>query len=498
MTDVRNALLASAVAVSLAACAVGPDFQRPAPPDADRYTANALPATTVAADAAHGGAQQFEPGQDVPAAWWRAFGSPQLNAVVERALRANPDLQAADAALRQAQQTLAAQRGAWLPQADLHVDASRQRDSVVPAPDAGIDTPYALRTAQLSVSYTLDVFGGTRRQVEAAGAQAQAQRDQRDAAYLSLTANVVNAAIGEAAVRAQLEAARAQVAIAEQLCTLTERQQALGALGAAQVLAQRTALAQAQAAVPGLEKQLEQQRTLLAILGGQLPGDAAGAGAGAAFTLDTLQLPAQLPLSLPSRLVDRRPDIRAAEAQAQAASALIGVAAAARLPSITLSAAGGGSASSVGRMFAAGNTQWSVAGSLLQPLFHGGALAHQQRAAEAGYAQAMAQYRSVVLNAFGEVSNALTALQSDAQNLRACADAQALAERTLALVQRQQAVGAVGMADLLQAQQAYQSTQAATVQAQAARYTDTVALYQALGGGPWWSPAARTPKPAAP
>ncbi|MDO7938592.1 efflux transporter outer membrane subunit, partial [Xanthomonas euvesicatoria] len=288
----------------------------------------------------------------------------------------------------------------------------------------------------------------------------------------------------------------AQVAIAEQLCTLTERQQALGALGAAQVLAQRTALAQAQAAVPGLEKQLEQQRTLLAILGGQLPGDAAGAGA--AFTLDTLQLPAQLPLSLPSRLVDRRPDIRAAEAQAQAASALIGVAAAARLPSITLSAAGGGSASSVGRMFAAGNTQWSVAGSLLQPLFHGGALAHQQRAAEAGYAQAMAQYRSVVLNAFGEVSNALTALQSDAQNLRACADAQALAERTLALVQRQQTVGAVGMADLLQAQQAYQSTQAATVQAQAARYTDTVALYQALGGGPWWSPAARTPKPAAP
>ncbi|WP_127171025.1 efflux transporter outer membrane subunit [Xanthomonas euvesicatoria] len=487
MTDVRNALLASAVAVSLAACAVGPDFQRPALPAADRYTANALPATTVDADAAHGGAQQFEPGQDVPAAWWRAFGSLQLNAVVERALRANPDLQAADAALRQAQQTLAAQRGAWLPQADLHVDASRQRDSVVPAPDAGIDTPYALRTAQLSVSYTLDVFGGTRRQVEAAGAQAQAQRDQRDAAYLSLTANVVNAAIGEAAVRAQ-------VAIAEQLCTLTERQQALGALGAAQVLAQRTALAQAQAAVPGLEKQLEQQRTLLAILGGQLPGDAAGAP----FTLDTLKLPAQLPLSLPSRLVDRRPDIRAAEAQAHAASALIGVAAAARLPSITLSVAGGGSASSVGRMFAAGNTQWSVAGSLLQPLFHGGALAHQQRAAEAGYAQAMAQYRSVVLNAFGEVSNALTALQSDAQSLRACADAQALAERTLALAQRQQTVGAVGMADLLQAQQAYQSTQAATVQAQAARYTDTVALYQALGGGPWWSPAARTPKPAAP
>ncbi|OQP85324.1 histidine kinase [Xanthomonas phaseoli pv. syngonii LMG 9055] len=423
MKDVRNALLAIAVAVSLAACAVGPDFHRPAPPAADRYTANALPATTVAADTAHGGAQQFEPGQDVPAAWWRAFGSPQLNALVEQALRANPDLQAADAALRQAQQTLAAQRGAWLPQADLHVDASRQRDSVVPAPDAGIDTPYALRTAQLSVSYTLDVFGGTRRQVEAADAQAQAQ-----------------------------------------------------------------------AAVPGLAKLLEQQRTLLAILGGHLPSDAAGE----ALTLDTLQLPAQLPLSLPSRLVDRRPDIRAAEAQAHAASALIGVAAAARLPSITLSAASGGSASSVGRMFAAGNTQWSVAGSLLQPLFHGGALAHQQRAAEAGYMQAMAHYRSVVLNAFGEVSNALTALQGDAQSLRACADAQALAERTLALVQRQHAVGAVGMADLLQAQQAFQSTQAATVQAQAARYADTVALYQALGGGPWWSPAAQTPKPAVP
>ncbi|MEE5092623.1 TolC family protein, partial [Xanthomonas euvesicatoria] len=163
-----------------------------------------------------------------------------------------------------------------------------------------------------------------------------------------------------------------------------------------------------------------------------------------------------------------------------------------------LHVAGSVAASSVGRMFAAGNPHWTVAGLLLQPRSHGGALAHQQRAAEAGYAQAMAQYRSVVLNAFGEVSNALTALQSDAQNLRACADAQALAERTLALVQRQQAVGAVGMTDLLQAQQAYQGTQAATVQAQAARYTDTVALYQALGGGPWWSPTAQTPKPAVP
>lgn len=484
MTRLGHALLASAVTVSLASCAVGPNFQRPAPPTADRYTADALPTMTVTAAVAHGGAQQFEPGQDVPAAWWQAFGSPQLNAVVERALRANPDLQAADAALRQAQQMLAAQRGAWRPQADIHLDASHQRDSVVPAPDPGIDSSYTLRTAQVSVSYTLDIFGGTRRQVEAARAQAHAQSDQRDAAYLSLTANVVNAVIGEAAVRAQLDAARAQVAIAEQVCTLTERQQTLGAIGAAQVLAQRTALAQAQAALPALEKQLEQQRTLLAILGGQLPSEARGEP----LTLDMLQLPAQLPLSLPSRLVDRRPDIRAAQAQAHAASALIGVAAAARLPSITLSAASGGSAPSFGHMFAAGNTQWSLAGSLLQPLFHGGVLVHQQRAAEAGYAQAMAHYRSVVLNAFGEVSSALTALHSDAQALNAAADAQALAERTLAVVQRQQAVGAAGMADLLQAQQAYHSTQAATVQAQAVRYTDTVALYQALGGGPWWSP----------
>ncbi|MBB4132071.1 efflux transporter outer membrane subunit [Xanthomonas sp. 3075] len=478
--------ISMAAAVSVGGCAVGPDFHRPAPPDTDRYTPAAMPARTAAADVAGGAVQQFVPGQDVPAAWWRAFGSPQLDALVDQALEANPDLQAADAALRQAQQSLAAQRGVLSPQADLQVDASRQRDSAVPTPETGDNTPYALRTAQLNVRYTLDVFGGTRRQLEAAGAQVQAQRYQRDAAYLSLTANVVNAAIQDAALRAQLDAAHAQVAIAERLCAITERQQALGAVGLAQVLAQRSALAQARTVVPTLEKQLEQQRNLLAILVGRLPSE----GAGAAFTLDTLHLPAQLPLSLPSQLVDRRPDLRAAEAQLHAASALVGVAVAARLPAITLSAATGGSAATFGRLFAAGNTQWSVAASLLQPVFHGGALAHQQHAAEAAYDQSMAQYRSVVLGAFGDVANALAALQSDAQAVRAAADAQTLAERSLAAVQRQQAVGAVGMADLLQAQQAYRTAQASTIQAQAARYADTVALYQALGGGAWWSPAA--------
>jgi cobalt-zinc-cadmium resistance protein CzcA len=473
--------LALAVAAGMAGCAVGPDFRRPDAPNTAGYTRTPLPTQTVSSESADGTAQRFVPGADVPAAWWQTFRSPQLDALVDAALHANPDLQAADAALRQARQTLAAQRGAYLPSADLQVNASRQKDAQTSAEDAG-NSPYSLRTAQLNVSYALDVFGATRRQVEGAAAQVDVQRFQRDAAYLSLTANVVNAAIQVASLRAQLDATCEQIAIAESLLDITRRQHAIGAAGGTDLAAQQAALAQTRAALPPLQKQLEQQRDLLAVLAGRLPSE----GVDDTFQLDTLQLPAELPLTLPSQLVERRPDIRAAEAQLHAASAAIGVAEAARFPSFTLTANVGSSAASFSQLFKSGNGLWLAGGGVLQPLFHGGALARQQRAAEAAYDQAQAQYRGVVLQGFQEVSGALTALRSDAEALHLASEAEAATRRSLDMAQQQHALGAIGGAELLQSRQAYQEAQATLVQARAARYSDTVALYQALGGGDGW------------
>jgi NodT family efflux transporter outer membrane factor (OMF) lipoprotein len=475
------ALLARLLVALLATgCAAGPDYVRPAAPTATRYTAEPLAANTAASPVAGGASQHFAEGKDVSAQWWTVFGSDDLNQLIAAALQANPDLQAADAALRAARETAAAQRGAYLPTADLHLQPTRQRVAdTLSSPTASGTNLYSLHTAQLNIGYTPDVFGATRRLVEAIDAQTDVARFQREAARLTLTSNIVNAAINEAALRAQLDAMQQLTVMARQQLDAVRKQQQAGQLGAADVAAQEAALAQAEANLPPLQKQLAQQHDLLAVLAGRYPS----AGIARRLDFSHLTLPAELPLSLPARLVEQRPDIRAAEAQLQAASAQIGIAKAARLPNIALTATLGSSALDAGTVFKSGAGFWSIGADLAQPLFHGGALLHQQRAAEANYDQAAAQYRSTVLTAFQNVADTLHAIDADAQSLRAAVNAEQAAHKSWTIAQRQWQLGQTGYPPVLQAGQAWRQASIALIQAQAARYTDTVALFQALGGG---------------
>lgn len=480
--------LAAALLLALAGCAAGPDFKRPAAPPVQRYTAEPLAAATESAPVAGGGAQRFAQGADVPADWWKLFGSSALDRIVAAALKANPDLQSAEAALRAARESTAAQRGALLPTADLQFTPTRQRiaDPLASPLESNKDL-YSLHTAQLNIGYSVDAFGGTRRQIEASEAQSEVARFQRDAAWLTLTANVATTAIGEAALRAQLKVTQDLVAMARRQLDAVRRQQALGQLGAAEVAAQEAALAQAESALPALEKQLAEQSDQLAVLGGRFPADEHAPG----LEFEALVLPAELPLSLPARLVEQRPDVRAAEAQLHAASAQAGVAAAARLPTIALTASLGSTALDLGSLFKTGTGFWSIGADLVQPLFKGGALKHQQKAAEAQYEQAAAQYRGAVLLAFQDVARALHAIESDARALRIAHDAERAALRSLAIATKQLDLGLIAYPAVLQAQQGYQQAATALIQAQAARYADTVALFQALGGG-WWNRAGHS------
>jgi len=464
-------------------CAVGPNFHRPAAPVVTRYTPEPLAPRTAEAPVRGGGAQTFVDGMDIPGQWWTLFHSPALNALVERGLAANADLAAAKAALRVARETLYAQRGAFLPSVDAEYNITRQKASDTPAPPlANNNNLFTLQTAQLTVSYTPDVFGGIRRQTETVAAQADAQKFETEAAYLTLTSNLVSTAIQEASVREQIEATRKIIAADREVLGIMQRQKDAGQVMGLDVAAQEAALAQAEQALPPLEKQQAQLRDLLAALTGRLPSEPG------LETLDlaSVTLPSDLPVSLPSRLVEQRPDIRAAEANLHAASAQVGVAIANRLPNFTLSANAGGAATSIADLFTNGNSFWTLTGDVTQPIFHGGTLLHRQKAAEAALDQAREQYRSTVIGAFQNVADTLQALQADGRAIETAARAEQAADRSLGITRRQLDLGQVSAAALLIAEQTYQQAVISRLQAEAARYADTTALFQALGGG-WWN-----------
>jgi NodT family efflux transporter outer membrane factor (OMF) lipoprotein len=471
---------------AIAGCAVGPDFKRPPAPQVKGYAAQP-PAAVMPAPADRTSPQQrIVQSLDIPGQWWTLFHSKELNALIEEAIKANPDLQSARAALTVAHENYLAQRGVLLPDLQANFSPSRQRNAVgTLAPTLTSGNPvYALYTAQVGVSYALDVFGGNRRLVESAAAQAEAQRFQLEAAYLTLASNLVLAAIQEASIRAQLDATEKIIGAVTEELGIMRHQLVLGAIAEGDVMAQETVLAQAVATLPGLRKQLLQQRDLISALCGRFPD----AEPKQQFNFAALELPAELPLSLPSRLVEQRPDVRAAEANLHAASAQVGVALASLLPQFTLTGNKGGTATEFGQMFRAGNVFWGVAASLSQTLFDGGMLLHRKRAAEAALDQAGAQYRSTVIAAFQNVADVLGALQADADAVDAQARAERSAASSLEVSRRSLELGSANYLALLNAQQAYQQVVINLIQARANRYADTAALFQALGGG-WWNRA---------
>jgi len=493
----RTGAAALALSALVSGCAVGPDYHRPTAPSLISYTRPSLGATTASSDVAGGGEQHFVPDEALAYEWWTLFESPPLNNLIRKALDASPTLVAAQASLRQAVELVRAQQGAFYPSVEASFSPSRQKASGALSPPLSTDQlNYNLFTTQGVLSFTPDVFGGNRRQVESLQGLAQAQGFQLEAASLTVAANLAGAAIQEASLRAQIAATEEIIDISTRSLDLVRRQFALGAVARLDVAAQEAALAQVRQTLPPLRKQLEQTRNLLAALSGRFPSD----DTEETFELAALHLPQDLPVGLPSTLVQHRPDVRAADAQLHAASAQIGVALANRLPQFTITATAGGTSTSFAQMFDNGNPFWSLVGNLAHTLFDGGTLLHRQRAAEAAFEQAAAQYRSAVIGAFQNVADAMYALQADADTLKAAVAAEQAAKVTLDLTLTAQQLGAVTYLAVLSAQQSYRQAVLTRVQAQAARLSDTVALFQALGGG-WQHPdrlAAQSAAPPAP
>jgi NodT family efflux transporter outer membrane factor (OMF) lipoprotein len=478
----RAAFLILTLAGLLTGCAVGPDFKRPAAPAAGDYTDHPLATTVTTTNVAGGTAQRFVPGGDLAGDWWTLFHSQALNDLIELSLTNNPDLKAAQAALTVARENVLVQRGVYYPSVAASFSASRQKQSdlISPTPNASI-FQYNLFTPQVSVSYSPDVFGLNRRTVESVKAQEQNVRFQMIAAYTTLTANVVVTAIQAAAVQAQIDATRQLVVLNSNMVEILRYQYTKGYAGRLDVVAQESQLAQINATLPPLMKQAAQLRDLLAVLAGRFPNQTPEEK----FDLASLHLPVEIPVSLPSQLVAQRPDVRQAEANLHAASAQIGIAIANRLPNITLTADAGSTALSLDKVFSSGTGFWGLGAAATAPLFQGGQLLHQERAAKAAYVEAAEQYRSTVLTAFQNVADTLTALEQDAEGLKAAATAADDAQETLDLSQHQWHDGYISYLALLSAEQAYHQARINLVQAQANRYADTAALFQALGGG-WW------------
>ena len=483
----RNISLSVAIGLALAGCAVGPNFKPPeAPANAgSSYTPTPMPAETASAQGATGTSgveQRFVPNQDIPSQWWTVFHSKSLDQLIRAGLEQNPNMAAAQAALRQVQENYNAQFGnAIYPEVGAQLSATREHASAF-----STNTPkgivFNLYNASVNVSYGLDFFGGARRALEGLQAAVDYQRYQVEATYLTLTSNLVTTAIREASLRAQLQATREVLEAQQKQSTVIEKQFGLGAIPRSTVLLQRNQAAQTAATVPALEKALAQTRHQLSVLAGKLPSEAGMPE----FQLDSLTLPQDLPVSLPSALVRQRPDIRASEALLHEASAQVGVATANQYPQFTLNGSYGSATTKAGSLFDAGTTFWSLGAALTQPIFNGGALSAKRRAAVAAYDQAAAQYRATVLTAFQNVADSLRALESDAATLKAQVEVDAVARESLDMATKQYQLGAISYLVLLDAQRTYQQAHISLVQAQAARYADTAALFQSLGGG-WWN-----------
>lgn len=460
----------------LTGCAVGPDFVRPKPPPVDRYDQGVEPSTTVPAE---GQAQHFAKGASVAEEWWVLFGSSKLNEVIKEAISSNPNLQEAQANLRQSQDILRAGYGVFFPQFDGSFDASRQQFSPAKIGSGAPSSIFNLYTLSATVSYPLDLFGGERRLVENLQAKADFQRYTVAATYLALSGNIVNTLIARAAYSAQIGATEEMVRLLTEQVRVAEVQAEAGTISYSNVLSIRSQLALTEATLPPLKQKLSQADHLLATLVGLTPAE----WVPPQIKLDDLLLPAELPMTLPSELVHQRPDILAAEAQLHSASAVVGVSTAALFPSITLNGTYGVNNTSINDLFQNTSGFGSLGANLTAPLFHGGSLWFQRKAAMEGFQQSLASYRQTVLNGFAQVADTLRGLEHDAETLDAQARALDVAEQALRLVQANYQAGLVNYLQIITANDQYQQAKIGYLQVRAQRLQDTVALFVALGGG---------------
>jgi NodT family efflux transporter outer membrane factor (OMF) lipoprotein len=469
------------IAAALSACAAGPDFRQPASPSTSRLTPQALGAIA----AADGAQQKYVQGLDISGQWWTLFRSKALKNLVERAIRDNPDLKAGQAALAVAVANAGAQRGGLFPLVTGDYSGSRQKSPPANSANTDRNSAYTVHTAQVSISYAPDVFGLNRRQVESIEAQAETENFHLEATFLTLTSNLVLSAIKEASLREQIEATNTIIRLQKETLGLLKEQLGAGQVTLADVATQEAALAQVEQTLPSLEKRLFAERNLMVAMSGHFAGE----GLPERFRLRDLHLPKDLPVSLPSQVVRQRPDVRAAEANLHAATAQVGVAIANRLPQFNLTANAGTTGavlSKLASLSSPASAFWALAASGPQVLFDGFSRAQRQRAAEAGLDEAAAQYRSTVIGAFRNVADALQAIEADARVLRAAKQGEAAAKKSVEVARDQFRLVDTNTLQLFNAQQSYHQALLAVAEARANRYADTVALFQALGGG-WWN-----------
>ncbi len=471
--------ITSALCTLLVGCAVGPNFLRPEAPSVTQYTPSRDPTATRTAQ---GIAQRFIPGTSLVPDWWLLFGSPTLQAIVTEALARNPGLEAARASLAASKDDLRSGYGVFYPELDADARGTRQRYSAVELGENAPGTVFNLFTLSASVNYALDLFGGERRMLEGMAAQVDVQRATEQATYLTLIANIVNTVIAKAAYRAEIDATHELIDLEHQQVNLAQIQFQAGTQPYASVLSLQSQLASNEATVPQLEQKLAESDDLLATLAGEVPSN----WRAPTVSLKDLTLPRVLPVSLPSDLVRQRPDILLAEATAHAASANVGVATAALLPSVTLSGSYSASGTATQQLFGSNGRAWSLGVDAATPLFEGGTLWYRRRAALDAYRQSLALYRQTVLSAFAQVADTLRALDHDASALNAEDEALATAQQALHLIEINYEAGLNTYLDVLNADAQYHQAMINDFQAVAVRYQDTVALYVALGGG-WWN-----------
>lgn len=473
------------LALALSGCMLGPDFHKPCPAPVNKFTSTPLKTTTVKTPSAGlpGKAQQFAYGENIPREWWELYHSDTLNTLIQLGLEHSPTLAAAKATLRQSQENLIAQIGSTMfPTAQLQLTGQRQRFASASLGLASGSNIFNVYNASIPVSYTLDVFGGLRRQIEVVAAQVDYQQYETLAAYLTLTSNIVTTTMRIASLEAQIKATKELIHSQSAVLEIVKTQFKLGGIAGLSVLTQQTELGQTEATLPVLESQLSQAKNSLAVLIGSYPSETMLPH----FDLEKIHLPQKIPLGVPSNLVQERPDILASEALLHQASAQIGVATANLFPQFTITGTIGYTHPSISHLISSTNEVWNYSGSILTPLFNGGALMAQRRAAIDAYQAAKEQYRQVVLQAFGNVADSLQALSNDAKTLHYQKIAEVAAAKSLKISEEQYKLGGISYINLLIAEQQYQQTKINLVKAEEARYEDTAALFAALGGG-WWN-----------
>lgn len=464
--------------VCTAACAVGPDFRSPPPPRVARYTADGVRGTITA----DGVGQVVRPGAQLAATWWQLFGSPSLDQLVRTALARNQDIAAARANLRRSAFNLRAGFGVFFPQIDASANASRQRFSAARFGAATPPSTFTLYTLTGTINYTVDVFGGERRRIEALRAQVDVECYSLLAAHLTVTGNVVNTAIARAAYAEQIRATEQLVADLDKQVELARAQERAGTAAYPQVLSLETERENTAASLPPLRQQLAAADATLSTLLGYAPAEWQPPH----IALADLALPRELPVSLPAQLVRQRPDVLIAEGTLHVSSANIGIATAAMFPSFSLNSSVGGESKNLDQVLAYGNFVWNFGLNLLAPIFHGGTLSAQRRAAVEDYRSALASYQQTVLSALADVATSLHALVNDAEAVAARRRALTAARKSRELVGQNFDEGIASYLDVLVADTQYRRAWLGLIEAQARRLQDTVALFVALGGG-WWS-----------